>query len=210
MMPKRAAVLLLILIGFVTDAGAALVIPREIRVGVAVSSNFKTLHNWKGEFERRLAYASKIFNTEFKLKFKPVVYWDWNLNDQEADMDSLMEDLKSRFPLEETDIVIGLTRLEEIPSAEQMKDLHVLGRARPFSGYLVMRYPFNRLYTIQEETVMVHELAHIFGAVHAGDDTIMSAVVDRQIPTRFDPQNRAIIMLTRKKRPKPGISRFQR
>lgn len=193
----RTAVFLLAGFSLAAEAGAAPVIPREIRVGVAVSSSFKTIHNWKGEFERRLAYASKIFDTEFKLKFKPAVYWDWNARNPEGDMDSLMEDLKSRFPLEETDIVIGLTRLEEIPSAEQIKDWHVLGRARPFSGYLLMRYPFNRLYTIQEETIMVHELAHIFGAVHAGEDTIMAPVVDRQLPTRFDPQNRAIIMLTR-------------
>jgi len=206
MRPGRIAVLLLVFFSLASGAGAVVVIPREIRVGVAVAPNFKTIHNWKGEFERRLAYASKIFGTEFKLKFKPAVYWDWNPRDPEGDMDSLMEELKSRFPLEETDIVIGLTRLEEIPSAEQMRDLHVLGRARPFSGYLVMRYPFNRLYTIQEETVMVHELAHLFGAVHAGKDTIMSPVVDRQIPTRFDPQNRAIIMLTREMDFKKGTA----
>ncbi len=197
-MKKITAILALIFFGFAIDARSELVIPRQIRVGVAVAPNYKTIPNWKGEFERRLAYASKIFDTEFKLKFRPVVYWDWQPQDPEGGMDSLMEDLISQFPLGETDIVIGLTRLEEIPSAEQMSDLHILGRGRPFSGYLIMRYPFNRLYTIQEETVLVHEMAHLFGAVHAaGEDNIMSPVVDRQIPTRFDPQNRAIIMLTR-------------
>lgn len=80
-----------------------------------------------------------------------------------------------------------------------MKELHVIGRASPLAGYLVLRYPNNPLYKVQEETVLVHELGHVFGAIHTDDKTsIMSPVVDRQLPTRFDLDNHEIIMMTKK------------
>ncbi|MDD5217879.1 MAG: tetratricopeptide repeat protein, partial [Candidatus Omnitrophica bacterium] len=60
------------------------------------------------------------------------------------------------------------------------------------------RYPNDPLFKVQEETVLIHEMGHVFGAIHAEDsDSIMSPIVDRQIPTGFDNINADIIMLTR-------------
>jgi tetratricopeptide (TPR) repeat protein len=171
---------------------------RQIKVGVAVFLSFKTIPNWKYEFERRLAYASKIFETEFKLRLQPAVYWNWRPCDEKRETHYLLEELRSGFPLRGIDMVMGLTRLSDIPDPSQVKDLHVIGQARPFSGYLVLRYPHHRLFRIQQETVLVHELGHMFGAVHTGNrNSIMSPVVERQIPSSFDEENREIVKLTR-------------
>lgn len=172
---------------------------REIRVGVAVAPNFKRVKGWKQLFERRLAYASKIFQTEFKIRFQKPVFIDWDVPEDAAQTSLLIEDLMSRFPLgkRKVDIMVGLTRLENPAGLDRM-EMHTLGRARPFSGYMVLRYPLDPLYRVQEETVLVHELGHLFGAIHVRDrDSIMSPLTDRQIPSSFDRENREIITVTR-------------
>ncbi len=171
---------------------------REIRVAAAVSPGFQSLPEWKSDFERRLIYASRIFESEFKIKFKLVRYVKWTPSEEAAEMTSLLEQLRGDINLADVDIVIGLTHYNVAPDHPDMKDLHTLGQARPFSGHLVIRYPANKLYKVQEETVLAHELGHVFGAVHTDDpNSIMSPVVDRQIPVRFDAENRQIILETR-------------
>ncbi|MBI3313989.1 MAG: tetratricopeptide repeat protein [Candidatus Omnitrophica bacterium] len=180
--------------------------PRELVVGVAVTPSFKADREWKSKFERRLAYASQIFQAEFKIRFRVGYYWDWMVTDDKQDSDYLLADLMNRFPLHNADCVIGLSQLTQAPHIENMKDLDVLGRTQPFSGYVVVRYPANKLYRIQEETVLVHELGHLFGAVHTPEPTtIMSPAVFKQVPTAFDKGNRQIISLTRSMNFKNGI-----
>jgi tetratricopeptide (TPR) repeat protein len=171
---------------------------RELKVGAAVSPGFKSIPGWKNEFERRLNYASRIFESAFKIRFRPAKYWNWHPSDEAAETRKLLEDLRVNFPMKDTDLIVGLTRLTEMPDPERIKDLHVIGQARPFAGYVLIRYPASKLFKIQQETVLVHEIGHVFGAVHTGNrSSIMSPVVERQIPSGFDETNRQIISLTR-------------
>jgi len=171
---------------------------REFKVGVVVSPEVQTSKKWKAAFEKRLAYASKIFRSAFNIKFVPVSYRDWDTENVTPTMENLIQDLQNRFPLKEVDMIIGLARLEEVANPEDVRDLHALGITRPFTGYMVLRYPKVSLFKIQEETVMIHELGHLFGALHTREaDTVMAPVVVRQIPTAFDAENREIILQTR-------------
>lgn len=211
---KLKKYLILLLLGFclVTPVSAAPPV-REVRVAVAVTPDFKAIPNWKSEFERRLGYVSKVFESQFRVKFKMTAMADWNVPAEKANMPDLCEDLRSRFPLENlenVDVVIGLTRLAEIPPTLSMQDLHSIGLARPFSGYLVLRYPVNKLYKIQEETVLVHEMGHLFGAVHTLDrSSIMFPIVEKQIPNRFDGDNEQILQQTRDMDFRKGINVLQ-
>ncbi len=185
-------VIVFFLLGIKGEASVA----REVKVGVAVAESYKAVPEWQEKFKQRLTYASKIFENEFGISFHPVAWVDWSPADT-SDMNALFEDLKSKFPLVDMDLVIGLCSLKFSP-AMNVNDSHIIGRARPFSGYLVLRHPVNPLFKIQEETVLVHELGHLFGAIHTTEpNTVMSPVVAKQIPARFDPVNREIIQVTR-------------
>ncbi len=173
---------------------------RELRVGIAATQDIRADTAWKEKFKERLAYASQIFEREFQIRFVPVVVWEWKLGGDIDDSGYLIEDLRNSFPLEkaQVDIVIGLTRLRSYQNLTSLRDLDVIGRARPFSGYLIMRYPAQPLLKVQEETVLAHELGHLFGAIHTKDSrSMMYPVADRQTPTAFDPVNREIIRLVR-------------
>lgn len=172
-------------------------VPRTIRVGIAVTPDFKTVRDWRPDFEKRLAYASRIFEREFQIRFVPFKWYEWPTAVGREASHVMIEDLMSRYPLKDVDIMIGLSRIP-VNVKGPIKDPDVLGQARPFSGYLVLRYPKNRMYKIQEETALVHELAHLFGAVHTGDSTsILYPIVEKQLPASFDSENHEIISKTR-------------
>lgn len=200
--PRRAKkltglCLALFLVVFPVRSFAAPLDVRIIRVGVAVAPAFKTIPNWKSDFERRLGYASRLFESEFKIRFVPVKWFEWPTNLENDETRVLIEDLKAKFPLKDVDIMIGLAHTPK-DSGKPVMDPHTIGQARPLSGYLVLRYPVSRLYKIQEDAVLIHEMGHLFGAIHTDDPlTIMSPVVDRQLAARFDSENREIITQTR-------------
>ncbi len=199
----------LLALAIAPSAWAEAVAVRSLRVGFASTPSYESQRDWKDKITRRLAYASKIFETQFRLRFEPAQFSAWPVAEGEQELNFLIEDLRSRFPLGAVDVVIGLTRLEEAASAAQLQDLHALGRSRPFSGYLVLRTPPEKMLKIQEETVLAHELGHLFGAIHSSDPaSIMSPVVDRQIPTSFDAENREIVLQTRDVDFKRGTEAF--
>ncbi len=194
---------LTILLVFVVACGSwsrpaqAAIALRKVRVEIAVSAGFKTQPNWKSEFQQRLTYASKIFESEFKIQLVPVRYKLWSGVQESDEPRVLLEDLRSKFPKDDVDIVIGLTSVKGSARAA-VRDPDTIGQARILSGYLVLRYPMDRLYRIQEQTVLTHELGHLFGAVHTKDPySIMFPVIGKQIPSRFDEENNDIIMGTR-------------
>ena len=118
----------------------------------------------------------------------------------------LLEELKWRFPLGEVDMIIGLTSVND-SSKQPIRDPHTIGQAQTLSGYLVLRDPTNRLFRIQQQTALVHEIGHLFGAIHTEDPaSIMYPVVNKQLPTKFDRENHEIIMETRRIDFKRGIN----
>lgn len=170
---------------------------RKVRVEVVVSPGFRAQPNWKSEFQQRLTYASRIFESEFKIQLVLVRYKVWPGVNEKDEPRVLLEDLISKFPPGDVDIVIGLTTVQGVAGGV-VRDPDTIGQARILSGYLVLRYPMNHLYRIQEQTVLTHELGHLFGAVHTKDpSSIMFPIIRKQLPARFDPENHDIITGTR-------------
>ncbi len=195
--PLAVLIALSLAVGTFLPAGDAAAPLRKIRVEIAVSPGFRAQPNWRSEFEQRLAYVSRLFENEFKLQLVVTKWREWSVKRENDAPRILLEELQSRYPLKDADIVIGLTSVKG-GSPFAVRDPDTIGQAKILSGYLVLRYPMNRLYRVQEQTVLAHEIGHLFGAVHATDpSSIMFPVIDKQIPSRFDAENHDIIMGTR-------------
>lgn len=179
---------------------------RTVKIGIAVAPGFRAQPNWRSEFEQRLAYASKIFENEFKIRLVPAKWYEWTPASERDEPRILLEELISHFPLSNVDMVIGLTAVKG-DKTRTIQDPHTIGQARPLSGYMVLRYPMSRLFKVQEQTVLAHEIGHLFGAIHTEDPfSIMYPVIDKQLPSRFDRENHEIIMETRNIDFKRGIN----
>ena len=97
---------------------------RKVRVEVVVSSGFRAQPNWKSEFQQRLTYASRIFESEFKIQLVLVRYKVWPGVNEKDEPRVLLEDLISKFPPGDVDIVIGLTTVQGLDV--QVPDIVVL------------------------------------------------------------------------------------
>lgn len=177
-----------------------------VQIDVAVTAEVKLRDDWQQDFERSLAVASNLFGRNFGISFEVARYLDWPIDENQKSLPSLIDQLMAQFPLKHP-IVIGLSRYD--PSLEQSEppDLDSLGLARPFSGYMVIRFPEKDLWQVQQETVLVHEIGHLYGAIHTRDRRdIMHPYVTQQIPSRWDDGSREILNLTRDLDFKQGAS----
>ena len=94
-------------LGFWNPLAGAAVSLRKVRVQMVVSPGFRAQPDWKSEFQQRLTYASRIFESEFKIELVPVRYKAWPGVDKSEEPRVLLEDLRSKFPQDDVDIEIG-------------------------------------------------------------------------------------------------------
>lgn len=171
---------------------------REIRVVAAVSTGFKSASDWKKDINERIAYANKIFERDYGLHFSVEKFVSWEPSDETRGMPIIVEELK-QFPLASGDhVIIGFHQMSQEMKSEKMEDLETVGTAQFFNGYIAIRDPKMDLSPEQKQTILVHELAHLFGAVHvSGNTCIMFPSLPFAAEDRLDPENRQIILQTK-------------
>lgn len=171
---------------------------REIRVTAAVSSSFKKAPDWQKDIQQRVARANKIFEQTFGLHFSVEKYLPWEPSDENRGMPILVEELK-KFPLQSGNhVVIGFHKMSQAADSEKMEDIETVGTAQFFNGYIAVRDPQAALAEEEKQIILVHEIAHLFGAVHvSGNSAIMSTALPAAPENQIDPENRQIILQTR-------------
>lgn len=179
---------------------------REIRIIAAASSNFKKDPDWQKDIVQRVAYANKILERTFGLHFTVEKYAAWEPADETRGMPILVEELK-KFPLPTgSHAVIGFHKMSQTMNSEKMEDLETVGTAQFFNGYIAIRDPQADLSQEQKQVILVHELSHLFGAVHiSGESAIMHPSLPAAPEDHLDPENRQIILETRSVDFKKGI-----
>ncbi|MBN1689304.1 MAG: tetratricopeptide repeat protein [Candidatus Omnitrophica bacterium] len=171
---------------------------REISITAAISPTFKYDPDWQMDVRDRIVFANKIFEPNFGLHFTIRNYIAWDPEDETRETSLLIEELKGIRALKEDEIVIGFHKMSQPFSKDKVIDYHTLGTAQSFRGYVVVRDPFQRLERIQKDIIMVHEMGHLFGAVHVGDENaIMHATVPVMPEMVFDYDNKEIIGMAR-------------
>lgn len=194
----RRLLLSFLILAAVRPAFAETPSPRRIGIIAAVSPAFKENNDWRKEIITRVGYANKIFEKTFGLYFVVEEYKPWDPGADTLGMPVLVEGLRVFSPASPDKIVIGFHKMTHPQDSEKMEDMETVGTARYFQGQIAIRDPYGPWTQAQGQTVLVHEIAHLFGAVHVGGASdIMRPTLPDNPSEHLDPENRQIVQQTR-------------
>jgi tetratricopeptide (TPR) repeat protein len=171
---------------------------REIAVTAAVSSQFKKDPEWRNDIAARLRVTNEMFEKKFGIHFTLRKVLDWVPQDETRAMSLLIEELRASIPLGTDEVVIGFHHMTKPLGKETVEDLDTVGTAEFFKGYMMIRDPFHPMDETKRGSVLMHETAHLFGAVHnSNPDALMSPSLSKNTAPALDPENEEIIRLTK-------------
>ncbi len=172
---------------------------REVKIIAAVSPAFKADDEWRKDIIGRVGYANKVFERTFGIHFSIEKYVTWEPPDESKGMPLLVEDLKKFTKPSADHVVIGFHKMSKALDKDVMEDMETVGTASFFEGRIAIRDPFgSQLVASQYQTILTHELAHLFGAVHIGASSAIMYPSLPQVPDeQIDPENSRIIQQTK-------------
>ncbi len=198
---KAAAVFLAILASGLCrleSAGAEEV--RRIKIIAAASPNFRLNPRWRREIFERIAFANKIFEPQFGIRFSIKEYAFWNPRGEMFEpAGRVPEDFRALAPHQAADeIVMGFDKLTKPLGVKRSLVRERIGAAAVMQGVVVIRDPFDYTPPLVSKNTVAHELAHVFGANHVADETtIMYPKVSKAVKVCFDEANARIIRAAR-------------
>jgi len=151
--------------------------------------------DWKSILERRLVFTNDIFKRQFGIEFYIREFHEWNTKRQDSLeflIGQLIEDAKSK----QNAIVIGAT-LDQLLVINWF-DRNTLGIAYDLNNSVVIKdLPTTkklRIWDSLDETItLVHELGHVFGAIHILDPASVMYPSMGTMSYEFDDYNKAIV-----------------
>lgn len=193
-------------------SGCALVEPkltprlRTVRVTVVADPALRKANpEWHSTAADLLEATSDYWENEFNIRLVPTAIEAWSLEESTTSSVTLMRLLKESYPRNarpaREDVVIGLTR--------QRVNFYNGGRARAdrigdcsdglgnyIVSYVIEPFTYNGDNLSHDVLALVHEMGHLFGAVHTSDsESVMN--VSFAFRTDFDEKNRAMVMKNR-------------
>jgi tetratricopeptide (TPR) repeat protein len=180
---------------------------REIKIIAAVSSSFQKNPEWQKEIRDRVLYVNQTFEKQFGIHFSVYRFINWEPQDEKRETNLLIEELHSAYTIGLDEVVMGFHKMSQPFEKDAVEDLDTVGTAQFFRGYLIIRDPFNELASLQRQVVLLHEVAHLFGAIHiSGKNDIMNASLPSEPAQKFDEENKEIIDIARRVDFQTGIS----
>lgn len=150
---------------------------------------------WQERIKRIATFASDILRTQFGIELE--IY---TLNKWDSKFGSSLEQTIQTFerkPVSFSDVIkVGVTFNENL--ANNVTDRSLLGLAKPMSTTLVITgqpsYPGMHYWNpIEEAITLVHEIAHLFGAMHVPDEKSIMNPMAGYLSFRFDEANKNIV-----------------
>jgi len=182
---------------------------RAMPVTVAVDRSFLQEPDWQQQIGRRVTLASDQFEQQLGLQFVVVSVVPWQCDSRVDGHLAALKELQAEIPRGQSQLVIGFVRetkpasLDEFRSrfGPQTEELELLGLAPNFSGYALIRDVVltddtgeRRIMDAFLTETLIHELGHVFGAVHVKQrDSVMRQGLGEQATFQFDPVNAAIV-----------------
>jgi hypothetical protein len=119
---------------------------------------------WEKRIRSRLAEASKIFEHHCRVRFEPVAAGTWKTDPHIVVFEKSLQEFTARAtPQPPARIAIGFTsRYQWVPG-----EMHLGATRGPLFPYVLIRNALQGVSEPERLEVLVHELGHYLGAVHA-------------------------------------------
>lgn len=153
------------------------------------------LKEWQQRIKRIATFASDILHTQFGIELEIYTLNKWD-SKFESSLGQTFNTFEQR-PVSFTDVIkVGITFNENL--ANNVTDRSLLGLGKPMSTTAVITgqpsYPgMNYWNPIEEAITLVHEIAHLFGAVHVADEKSIMNPMAGYLSFMFDDANKNII-----------------
>jgi tetratricopeptide (TPR) repeat protein len=176
-------------------------------VRAAADPVFRSLPAWEERLRARFAAATAELSRQVPIDFELVSVQPWVPSATTADGMDIIEDLQTGVPREDVDVVVGFTaeRRNAPPEGERLEVRgYTFGLAPCFTGTVVVSEVVavrdGREWRVPEATLrenLIHEMGHLFGAVHVRGDSVMRAQPSGAPVYDFDPLNLRVIQACR-------------
>lgn len=150
---------------------------------------------WQERIKRIATFASDILRTQFGIELELYTLNKWD-SEFEYSLDQTFQKFEQR-PISFTDVIkVGVTFNPNL--ANNVTDRSFLGLAKPMSTDLVMTgqpsFPGMQYWNpIEEAITLVHEIAHLFGAMHVPNEKSIMNPMAGCLSFRFDEANQSIV-----------------
>lgn len=174
---------------------------RRVYVRAAAGPVFRSLPDWEGRIRRRIAAAAGHLarQTMIDCELRSIEPWERDVEEQTTGLD-LVDQLQRDVPSNDPGELVIAFSAEQREAPDEAKAFAVLdaelGVAPCLAGGLVVTEVFAekdgvgwRMPEAVLEESLLHEIAHVFGAVHVKGDTTMRASVPQAVSNQFHPKN---------------------
>jgi len=181
------------------DLDAVRATPRVVRVHAVVDDSFRRYPDWESQIAERLNAASAQTSTQVGLSFVLAGCSAWQPPSGLSNYLDLVSELRRTVPRGDADIVIAFSREDRVYDPQM--PLHVFGISPNFSGYtilndLVVLGTDGTARTVRPEAqleTIIHELGHLFGAVHRVGPSVMRPIPSTPAIHTLDDLNARLI-----------------
>ena len=178
--------------------------PADIKIPIElwVDESYRKVFpdSWKERLRLRMLYVNDIFRPQFNVEFVISNFVEWN-SKFDRELDNTLEKLHSSVVSNSGVLEIGISLNQELK--RNWKAKRELGFAYLLSNNAVITaqpsYPSigQDWNSIEEALTLVHEIGHIFGAIHVSDKNSIMYPSAGYMTYEFDDVNKKIINATK-------------
>jgi tetratricopeptide (TPR) repeat protein len=180
---------------------------RDVQVCAAADPVFRSEPGWETRLRQRFAAAAGHLARQVPIDLELATVEPWEPDSRPADGLTVIDELRESMAGNGCDVVLGFVaeRREGPVSGDRLEIKgYSLGLAPCFTGHAVVSEVIaerdGRLWRIPEANLqenLLHELGHLFGAVHVGGDSVMRAQPAGQPVYEFHALNRQVMEVCR-------------
>jgi len=142
---------------------------RTVRVRAIADGTYRrVVDNWRQRIQDAVSGASEFFESNFGIRFVVVDIQPWEYRGLTHDVNARMKSLLA-IPPQDADLIVAFIGFGEYWKADaEAYFTGQLGRGMPF-GQHVMVSGDDHYHPNRDKFVLIHELAHVFGAFHVSN-----------------------------------------